>query len=360
MTKHVRNGAKALALAVACLGGCAAEVGSGRDASGLDAGEAVDAPAVSADDVGLVAEADANVPDAARLGPPYPVVLAHGFFGFEDFAGLDFATYFYEVKDDLASSGETLVFTPAVDPFNDSTTRGEQLLAQIEAILAETGHERVNLVGHSQGGLDARVVAALRPDLIASVTTVATPHRGSRVADVLLGVVADPQAAALTDAFVRLVSQPLYDAAGHETSLVASLRQLSTEGAAELDAAYPMQPGIPYFSIAGRSDRADAADLCVFDANPTFLRRWNDERDPLDALLTVSGAIVGERLLNPVPNDGLVSVESAQYGTFLGCVPADHLDEIGHLFGDSPGLGNDFDHWTLYREIVRFLRARGL
>jgi hypothetical protein len=30
--------------------------------------------------------------------------------------------------------------------------------------------------------------------------------------------------------------------------------------------------------------------------------------------------------------------------TAAGCVPADHLDEIGHLLGDHPGLGNDFDH----------------
>src|SRR5258708_1748861 len=27
-------------------------------------------------------------------GPPYPFVLAHGFFGFEKFAGLDFETYY--------------------------------------------------------------------------------------------------------------------------------------------------------------------------------------------------------------------------------------------------------------------------
>jgi triacylglycerol lipase len=65
-------------------------------------------------------------------GAPYPIVLAHGFFGFNDFAGAGFLTYFYGVKDDLAAHGETMVFTPAVDPFNDSTFRGDQLEADIE------------------------------------------------------------------------------------------------------------------------------------------------------------------------------------------------------------------------------------
>jgi triacylglycerol lipase len=76
---------------------------------------------------------DAGSPDAGR-GPPYPIVLAHGFFGFERFAGADFLTYFYEVKDELAAHGEREVFTPSVDPFNDSLTRSARLLTQLEAI----------------------------------------------------------------------------------------------------------------------------------------------------------------------------------------------------------------------------------
>ena len=47
-----------------------------------------------------------------KLGPPYPIVLSHGFFGFDDFAGAGFLTYYYEIPEHLASHGETLVFTP--------------------------------------------------------------------------------------------------------------------------------------------------------------------------------------------------------------------------------------------------------
>jgi triacylglycerol lipase len=53
-------------------------------------------------------------------------------------------------------------------------------------------------------------------------------------------------------------------------------------------------------------------------------------------------------------------VVDARWGRFLGCVPADHLDEVGQLRGDSPGFGNDFDHRQLFVDLVRFLRAERL
>ena len=52
-----------------------------------------------------------------------------------------------------------------------------------------------------------------------------------------------------------------------------------------------------------------------------------------------------------VDNDGLVSVESARYGHFRGCVPADHLGEIG-VFGS---VG--WDHVAFYRGVAEMLEA---
>jgi triacylglycerol lipase len=268
-------------------------------------------------------------------------------------------TYFWGVKDDLALDGESLVFTPAVDPFNDSSTRGAQLVTHVEAILAATGHAQVNLVGHSQGGLDARVVAHERPELVASVMTIATPHAGTSLADTLVGVGKSPSLSALVDAAVRLVGAPLYDAVGDETSVMASFRQLGTAGMAEFNETYPHPSGIPTWSIAGRTDLHRGGDDCRAAA-PAFISRWDDERDPVDALLSVSEALLDGSVLDPVPNDGLVRVADSRWGTFLGCIPADHLDQMGQLFGDDPGLLNDFDHRAFYRALVRWLRSQGL
>jgi triacylglycerol lipase len=292
------------------------------------------------------------------LGPPYPVVFAHGFFGFEEFAGADFATYFYGVKERLYLDGEA-VYTPAVDPFNSSAFRGAQLADRIEDILAETGHEKVILVGHSQGGLDARVVAHDRPDLVAAVVTVATPHRGSRVADIALGIVDDPVVGEVLDWVIDVVGAPLYDQVGDETDLATALHQFSTPGIAAFNAAYPNDPSILYASIAGRTDYQSSGGACAPDVSLPLISAYDDELDSVDALLALSEGIIDGGIGKNEPNDGLVRVDSARWGEFWGCVPADHLDEVGQLFGDSPGLGNDFDHLELYVELVRHLRALG-
>jgi triacylglycerol lipase len=320
---------------------------------GEHAGDA--APEATAD-----APGDAVSEPAVKLGPPYPIVLAHGFFGFEEFAGVDFATYFYGVKEYLAAHGETQVTTPAVDPFNDSTYRGEQLLAHVQQVLEQTGYAKVNIIGHSQGGLDARVVAFERPDLVASVTTVATPHWGTPVADVILKLIPDPNAQKFVDWLVKIVGAPLYDQVGKQTALSKPLMLFSKSGIADFNAKYTDRPGVEYFSIAGRSDWHLGGPLCAAAASPPFIAKWKTELDPVDPLLSVTETYLDGGLLDPYPNDGLVRVKDAQWGTFLGCIPADHLDEIGHLFGDAPGLGNAWRHDAFYAELIAYLRQQGL
>jgi Predicted acetyltransferases and hydrolases with the alpha/beta hydrolase fold len=46
----------------------------------------------------------------------------------------------------------------------------------------------VNLIGHSHGGPTARYIAGVRPDLVASVSTVAGTNDGSPVADLVQSV----------------------------------------------------------------------------------------------------------------------------------------------------------------------------
>ncbi len=343
------------ALLLAACGGGATPADAGdpieRDAgqTPADAGRPITLP-----DAGPTADAG-----APRLGPPYPIVLCHGFFGFDDFAGAGFLDYFYDVRATLAADGEAQVFTPEVDPFNDSATRGEELIAHVEAILQMTGHERVNLIGHSQGGLDARYVASVRPDLVASVTTYATPHRGSPVADVVLGILEDSRLRALADALVRLIGAPIWDAAGEETSVVRALEQLSSPGADAFNAAYPDAPSVAYYSLTGRTDLSGGGAACDATASPSFIARYARELDPVDPLLDLSEQIVDGGLGSSDPNDGLVRVRDARWGRFLGCVPADHLDEVGQLLGDRPGFGNEFDYRQLFVDLVRFLRSEG-
>lgn len=290
--------------------------------------------------------------------PPVPIVLCHGFFGFDGFAGVDFLTYFYEVADDLRAQGEPYVFTPTVDPFNDSFVRGAQLVDHIAAIRAETGAEKVILIGHSQGGLDARVAAHLEPDWIEAVVSYGTPHHGTPPADVVTRLLPHPQFNALVDAFTRLVAAPLYDAVGEETSVTAAFHQLSSEGAEAFNQAVPDAPQVAYYSVTGRTDLRLAREACAAQNRPDFITRYDRDRDPLDPLFLIPEAII-DAPFAPVASDGLVPVASARHGRFLGCVPADHLDQIGQLFGDRPGLVSVWHHKVFFRELTAWLRAQG-
>lgn len=293
-----------------------------------------------------------------KLGPPYPIVLAHGFFGFEKFAGLNFETYFYEVKDHLDMEGETMVFTPAVDPFNSSDYRGDQLIEHIQKILAKTGHAKVNIIGHSQGGLDARAVAYKRPDLVASVITVATPHYGSKIGDIVLGLADDPLAQDVINDILKLIGAPLYDQIGNETDVWKSLYLFSEPGIAEFNAKHPDRDGVFYASVTGRTANSPGGDDCTPDVPQDFVSSWNATTDPTDPLLSITETVLGDGFKN-IPNDGLVRVKDARWGIFWGCVPADHTDEVGQLLGDSPGFNNKWNHLAFYSELVARVRAQG-
>ncbi len=298
---------------------------------------------------------------APLLGAPYPILLAHGFFGFENLADLEFVPYWHGVPEHLEMLGHT-VCIGEVDPFNDSTDRGTQLVEQAIACADATGHEKVNIIGHSQGGLDARVVATLAPERIASVTTVATPHYGTPIADIALGLTPNEGAAVLVDWLVQALGAPLWDEIGNETSLAEAMHQMSSPGIAEFNLNYPDVPGVLYTSVTGRTGLHDGGDDCepTSPPPPVLITAFEDTLDTTDSLLLIPEAILSDGIFSQTPNDGLVRVADARWGEFLGCVPADHLDEVGQLLGDSPGLGNDWDHLTFYGDLVAYLRARDL
>ncbi len=85
---------------------------------------------------GVITQIKPNYVSSNYAQTKYPIVLAHGMGGFSrigtDTLGLD---YWYQIAPDLARNG-TNVWTTRVSPFNSTEVRGEQLLQQVEEILA--------------------------------------------------------------------------------------------------------------------------------------------------------------------------------------------------------------------------------
>ncbi len=319
--------------------------------------------------------------DPDPSGPPYPVVLAHGMFGQENYLGI--LAYWSTIPDALAAAGHDVYITE-VDPLNSPEVRGERLIEQLEQITAETGKDKVILIGHSQGGLDIRYAASTRPDLVAAIVSMASPHYGTPAVEIALALLEDggtieDVAAFLFDIFGSLLYAEFTD----ETDVFTSLHSMTPEGAAAFAEAYPDSPEVAYFSLTGVTDDVPMDHPhCVPDLEVDFVSRWATEVDPNSFPLSLAEALLDDDDLldlssNTYPNDGLLRAIDGHWGTFLGCIPADHGEEIGLQAGALPDYHpgctgtcdekvdsetctcNDFDYETFWVEAVAWLRTQG-
>lgn len=302
------------------------------------------------------------------LGPPYPIILVHGFSGFTDLGPLE---YFFGIKELYEAEGAD-VTAPALPPYNDPAERARVLADVIDATLSRTGKAKVHLIAHSQGGIDARVVIAELgyADRVASYTTISTPHDGTEVAqlaDQAPEGILNPAGQFLAWLFGVLEGSPPDEAAwasedtadAWDPNLVAAVRALTPEAMRALRARAPIPESVPFFSIAGVSNlrSLDNAD-CAASLWPR-----PDRVDAVDPFLLATGAYLsftdGGDVDHPTPNDGLVTARSAREprSTFLGCVPADHLDEVGLIADLTAGVVSGFDHEEMFLRLLEQIRS---
>src|SRR5471030_2646406 len=181
-----------------------------------------------------------------ELATRYPLVLVPGMLGF---VRLVFFPYWYGIVPALRRGGAQ-VFPVAVSPLHSSEVRGEQLLARIEQIRRDTGADKVNLIGHSQGALTARYAAAKRPEWVASVTSVAGPNHGSELADYFdKHYPADSAKGRLLAVLLRIIGALMslletgYRGPKLPVDIHASHESLTTDGVALFNQRYPQ--GLP-------------------------------------------------------------------------------------------------------------------
>jgi triacylglycerol lipase len=277
----------------------------------------------------------------------YPIVLAHGLGGFDELFGV--YDYWYRIPSELRDGGAT-VFVTQVSPLNSPQARGEQLIDQIETIVAITGKPKVNLIGHSQGGIDIRYVRAVRGDLVASVTTVGSPHQGADLADFLAGNIEE-------GSFTEVVVDVLGGALGTVLNLLsgadnpndasAALVALSTAGMAQYNAQYPI--GLPT-TYCG-SGAASVGGIRNYSWTGTGV--LTNALDVSDAALGVSSLFYDEA------NDGLVERCSAHFGQVIrDNYFHNHLDEVNQVIG----LVSIFESnpTTVFRAHANRLKNAGL
>jgi triacylglycerol lipase len=241
-----------------------------------------------------------RAPAIVRRTSRQAVVLAHGLAGFDSIGvGELRVAYFRRVAIELERRGFDVVSArvPAVSAL-------PLRAAALAAAVAQLPHERVTIVGHSMGGLDARWaishgLAARVSDLI----TIGTPHRGTPVADIL----ARGPAVRARRWIARL---------GLATD---AIDWLTTWKLAELAAEMRDAAEVRYTSVVGVVQR--------IQVHPLLLA-------PHLYLTLVAG-----------PNDGMVPESSQRWGTVILKESLDHFAQIGWAGGDAVDL--------IYRSLER-------
>ena len=260
-------------------------------------------------------------PNRVRL----PIVLVRGNVSLHDLLPLD---YFNGVTARLTSDGRQ-AFTADITPQQSIPERAAQLAAAVTAVLASTGARRVHLIAHGTGGLDARYLISNMAfgDRVATLTTISTPHRGTTIADVALGLIPGP-----TNQLLGLLTNVLAATGPDaETAIYQMSKKYVTE---EFNPANPDDARVSYYSVAGVTN-ALTLDLT---------------RQDLCSPVLLVGLLF---LNNQGQNDGLVSVASATRGELLGTIPADNYDEVGQLLGVSLA----FNHRAFYSRLGNFISS---
>jgi triacylglycerol lipase len=290
---------------------------------------------------------DALTAKAEYANTKYPIVLCHGMAGFDTLFGV--LDYWYEIPSALRAAGAD-VYVTKVPSFNSSEARGEALLEQVEEITARTGKAKVNLIGHSHGGFDVRYVAAVRPDLVASVTTVGSPHRGADLATFLRNHISKGSFTNdVTGFFGNELGNVLELLSGHSEAqdAIGGLDSLTAAGAGLFNKKFPAgvptttcgsgaakENGIPFYSWAGSQVLTNSLDVS-------------------DTPLSLSSFFYNG------DNDGLVGRCSAHFGTVLrDDYPMNHLDEVNQVVGLTAVFGTD--PVSVFRAHANRLKKQGL
>ncbi|MFA5321858.1 MAG: hypothetical protein WC373_04230 [Smithella sp.] len=266
-----------------------------------------------------------------KAATKYPIVLSHGMGANAEVMGI--TDYWGNIPKTMRNNGAQ-VFITSGNPMQSKEYKAIEWKAQVQEILAITGAQKINLIGHSDGGLYTRYAISnlgMSP-YVASYTSMSSPHRGSPVADAIMNL---GTTTGLTDAIagaLDFVYGFLFGVSGTDCEINGT--QETTWWMKTV-----FNPNVP--DMAGVYYQSYGADCKTVIGGQVMTALWL-------AIKPIEGA-----------NDGLVSVSSAKWGNYRGTLTGwfgiNHLSEIGLL--SLPTLG--YDAPTHFTKIAADLKARG-
>ncbi|KAJ6591130.1 Alpha/Beta hydrolase protein [Mycena vulgaris] len=307
--------------------------------------------------------------------PRYPIVLSHGLYGFDSRGPTSFPSmrmhYWSNVLNTLRDKIGAEVIITSVPGTGSIVERSEALDRQLQSKARGRG---VNFLAHSMGGLDCRhLISHIQPtDYVPlSLTSISTPHRGSPFMDWCaenIGIGKLKREEFLSrSATTKMVDEKTSPATTSlpssqsessppktkDSSFSLSLSSLPSSfttlllgvvdspAYANLTSNYlntvfnpqtPDDPRVKYFSVAGRM-----SSVSIW--HPFWLPKMvldgveEKEREKLRKIWESEGSTDPDpiwRREREWGNDGLVTVQSAKWGEFLGIMEGcDHWEMRG-------------------------------
>lgn len=259
----------------------------------------------------------------------YPLLLVHGIF-FRDFKRVN---YWGRIPQALMKNG-AIIYYGRQQSAASVEECGKELAERIDRILEETRAGKVNIIAHSKGGLDARAAISHwgMANKVASLTTINTPHRGCIFAEQLLTTIPEKTRQAVAHRY-NFVAGKVGD---RKPDFLAGVTDLTASACREFNDRTPDMPGVLYESVG------------------SYCRKARSGRFPLNMTYPLVRHMDGL-------NDGLVSVESAPWGSSFRLIEPRTNRGISH--GDMIDLNREnipgFDVREFYVGLVSSLKNRG-
>lgn len=276
----------------------------------------------------FVKERDAKRKNDKICRTKYPILLVHGVF-FRDY---DHLNYWGRIPKELEENGAVIFYGEhnSASAVKDS---GRELETRIKQVLQQTGCEKVNIIAHSKGGLDSRALIAENPSLVASLTTINTPHRGCEFADYFFHKLPEAQKQALAARYNALATK-LGDV---DPDFIAAVYDLTSTACAKFNEEVKDHPDIMYQSYG------------------SVLRKARSGKFPLNLTYNMVRHFDGE-------NDGLVGTESFPWGE-RSILLRNEVTKRGISHGDVIDLNREniegFDVREFYVQLIHDLKERG-
>lgn len=253
----------------------------------------------------------------------YPIVLVHGLAA-KDFS---FCKAFGLIADYLRKQN-IVTYVTNQDGVGTIRNNAQQLKKEIEAICKAEGCEKVNIIAHSKGGLDARCMISDfgMSSYVASLTTLSTPHHGSKLCTYILRFpnwIIKPVCFFVNRGFRLLGDQ--------NPNILAVAEELTDSAMVQFNTCVPNQPNVYYQSYSSQVSKANAFLVYL----PYQISRYCEQDE----------------------TDGLVSVVSSQWGDYKGKIQGNlnHLQIIA-LYGRKKRRQTVAD---FYLHIITQLRDMG-